>query len=139
MKKKTLDIRIAPGWIELPSESGRAYQMESAPAGILRITLQPPQWEEVPPKEMMEGQLLQLIHSLEIPLGELHRIACEDFTIGPAAICVYTIPKVGLVTFCLIAAEIMLFCTFEQTGGTLERYQEQMIEALAILERSVLE
>ena len=138
MQKKTIDIRISPDWMELPSESGRAYRMVTAPAGILRISLQPAPWDEVPPKELMEGQLMRLIHSLRMPLGDLHSSACDDFNIGPAAMCVYEVPKVGFVTFCLIAAEVMLFCTFEQTGGTPEQYREQMSEALAILQRSMM-
>lgn len=81
---------------------------------------------------------MRLIHSLGMPLGELVSSACEDFTMGPAAICVYEVPKVGLVAFCLIAADIALFCTFEQTRGTQQEYEKQMIEALCILQRSAI-
>jgi hypothetical protein len=138
MPKRTIDIRIAPGWIEIPTEQGRAWRREASPAGILRLSIQPPQWEAIPPKELMEGQLMRLVHSLGMPLGELHSSACDDFLIGPAAMCVYEVPQVGFVTFCLIAAEIALFCTFDQIGGTPQEYEEQMVEALAILQRSAI-
>jgi hypothetical protein len=135
MKKKTIDIRVAPGWVEFES---RAWRKDPSPAGILRMSVNPPAWEEMPPKEMMEGILMKQLFAMKMPLGELQSSACDDFTIGPAAMCLYRVPDVGLVMFCMIAFEASLFFTFEQVGKNDDEYEEQMIEALGILQRSAI-
>lgn len=131
-KVRTLVVSVPENWRELPDQRPRAYRSDRPGAGILRISLFPPEDNPIHGPAASD-HLAKLIDKLGPSLdpGKNLRRNHTNTPIGTLATARYQSDEHGLTAFFLIPSELTIFATY--TDGAPEIAKQEITEAIAIL------
>jgi hypothetical protein len=136
-RHRTLRVILPSDWRELPGRSPREYRRQAEGAGVLQVSLQPPQPQlSANPNRLMPWLQTFIRDSMPELEGAIHEQDMEC-SAGPCAFSLRRSKQYGLIGLWVIPAEVFVFATYIM--GSPETVKAELHNAMTIVESAYFE
>lgn len=134
---RTLRLILPTDWREVPGQSPREFRRQARGAGVLQVSLQPPQPDLSANASALMPWLQRLISEKMPELnGPVHEQDVEC-SAGPCAFSLQRSKQYGLVGLWAVAAEVFVLATYIM--GSPDTVEAELDDAMTILQSAYFE